>query len=372
VALSSAQQRLHRSSRLIGLGVIAVILTSSLAACGGSSAATSADSGPTTPATLTSKQVVLLTHDSFAVSKAVLADFTRRTGVQVKVIQSGDVGELVNKAILAKGKPQADVLYGVDNTFLGRAEAAGILAPHRATGLGTVDPSLLVPSGLATPIDRGDVCLNVDSGYFASRGIEAPTSFDDLVDPRYRNLTVVQNPSTSSPGLAFLLATIDAKGDGWQAYWQQLKANGVKVVDGWESAYYGQFSGGSGKGTRPIVVSYGTSPVAEVVYADPRPKVAPTKALLNTCFEQIEYAAVLEGAKHPDTAGAFVDFMLGKRFQADVPLQMFVYPVNRTVSLPPEFTQFAPYPKAPATMTADRIETNRDTWLRQWRSVMES
>ena len=182
----------------------------------------------------------------------------------------------------------------------------------------------------------------------------------------------MQNPTSSSPGLAFLLATIDAKGDdGWQDYWRSLKANGVKVVDGWESAYYGEFSGGSGKGKRPIVVSYATSPVAEVVFSDPRPTTAPTEAVLSTCFQQVEYAAVLAGAKHPDAAGALVDFMLGRSFQSDIPLQMFVYPVNGTVTLPKEFTTFSPTPSEPATMTAERIEQNRDAWLRQWRSVIE-
>ena len=360
--------------RQVGAGVVCVLgLAMMLAACGSSpSSSTSATNLPTTPPTLTSKQVTLVTHDSFAVSKSVLAEFTRRTGVTVKLVQGGDAGQVVNKAILSKGKPQGDVIFGIDNTFLGRAESAGILAPHQAKGIDTVDPALVVPSGLATPIDRGDVCLNVDKEYFSSRDLAAPASFDDLLDPRYRDLTVVENPASSSPGLAFLLATIDEKGEnGWQSYWQGLKGNGVKVVDGWESAYYGEFSGGSGKGKRPIVVSYATSPVAEVVYADPRPTSAPTDAVLSTCFRQIEYAAVLAGAKHPDAAGALIDFMLGTTFQSDIPLQMFVYPVTSTATLPKEFTLFAPVPTDPQTMSAERIEQNRETWLRQWRSVIE-
>jgi thiamine transport system substrate-binding protein len=348
-----------------------VTLSAVLTGCGSTNSA-DAESLPTTPATLTSKEVSLLTHDSFAVSKSVLAEFTRRTGVQVKLVQNGDAGQMVNKAILAKGKPQADVIFGVDNTLLSKAEAAGILAPHRAAGIDTVDDALVVPSGLATPIDRGDVCLNVDKEFFASRDLAQPQGFDDLLDPRYRDLTVVQNPTSSSPGLAFLLATIQAKGDdGWQSYWQSLKANGVKIVDGWETAYYSEFSGGSGTGKRPIVVSYASSPVAEVVFADPRPTTAPTDAVLSTCFRQVEYAAVLEGAKHPDAAGALIDFMLSASFQSDIPLQMFVYPVNDTVSLPKEFEEFAPEPTDPLTMDAERIEQNREAWLRQWRSVIE-
>jgi thiamine transport system substrate-binding protein len=341
-----------------------------LAAC--SNAASSGDDTalPTTPATLSSDEVVLLTHDSFAVSDGVLAEFTKRTGVTVKVVAAGDAGEVVNKAVLAKGNPQGDVLFGLDNTFLSRAVEAGILAPHQAADLDEVPADLVPEGGLATPIDRGDVCVNLDDEYF--QGKAAPTSLDDLIKPEFKGLTVVQNPSTSSPGLAFMLATIAAKGeDGWLDWWTALKANDVTIVDGWSAAYESQFSGGSGEGTHPIVVSYASSPAAEVYYADPAPPQAPTSALLDTCFQQIEYAALLDGAENVDAGRALIDFMLAERFQEDIPLQMFVYPVNGSAQLPEVFEEFAAIPDDPFTLDADTIAQNRDAWLREWRDTIE-
>jgi len=277
---------------------------------------------------------------------------------------------VVNKAILAKGNPSGDVLFGLDTTFLGRARAAGILAPHRAAGLDQVDPALAPEGAIATPIDRGDVCVNIDEEYFDGRA--RPADLDDLVDPRFKGLTVVQNPTTSSPGLSFLLATIAVKGEsGWQDWWRALKANDVRIVDGWEAAYYGQFSGGSGEGTRPIVVSYATSPAAEMTFADPVPDSPPTSALLDTCFRQVEYAAVLDGAEHEDAARAFVDFMLTKRFQEDVPAQMFVYPVVAGTALPDVFEKYASTPVDPIVMDPATIDAGRERWLREWRDVVE-
>src|SRR6185295_1139750 len=121
----------------------------------------------------------------------------------------------------------------------------------------------------------GDVCLNVDKEWYAGRGLSPPQTLAELTLPRYRDQLVVENAATSTPGLAFMLATIAEFGDRWQGYWRKLRANGVLVVDGWEDAYYSRFSGSAGgKGNRPVVVSYASSPPAEVIFAKPRPKTA--------------------------------------------------------------------------------------------------
>lgn len=360
--------RASSTLRLIASATLVPLAAVTLGACG-NAVSDDADRLPTTPATLSSKEVVLLTHDSFAISKDVLADFTEQTGVTVKVVASGDAGEVVNKAVLAKGNPQGDVLFGVDNTFLSRAVDADILAPHLAAGIADVEADLVPAGGLVTPIDRGDVCVNIDSEYFKDR--TAPVTLDDLTKPEYKGLTVVQNPSTSSPGLAFMLGTIAAKGeDGWLDWWDALKANDVTIVDGWSAAYEGQFSGGSGEGTHPIVVSYASSPAAEVYYAGDG-ATATTEALLETCFQQVEYAALLDGAEHADAGRALIDFMLTKRFQEDIPLQMFVYPANTAAVLPEVFTKFAASADEPFTLSPDVIAENRDTWLREWRDRIE-
>jgi thiamine transport system substrate-binding protein len=230
---------------------------------------------------------------------------------------------------------------------------------------------LLDPEHRATPIDRGDVCLNVDKAWFAERGIEPPRELEDLTVARHRGQLVVENPATSTPGLAFLLATITKFGDRWQTFWRGLRANEVLVVDGWEEAYYTRFSGSAGgEGDRPVVVSYASSPPAEVIFADPRPTEAPTGVVEASCFRQIELAGVLRGARNEDGARALIDFMLSKRFQEDIPLQMFVFPARTDAALPPEFERFAVVPKQPLELPPEEIEENRERWVDEWTDVV--
>ena len=205
----------------------------------------------------------------------------------------------------------------------------------------------------ALPVDYGDVCINYDKSYFAANNLALPQSLSDLTKPEYKGLLVVEDPATSSPGLAFLLATIASFGDGYQDYWRQLKENDVVVVDSWETAYYTNFSASSGRGPQPMVVSYGSSPAAEVVYADPPVSESPTASLVadGMCFRQIEFAGILKGTKNRDLAEKFIDFMLGKSFQEDMPLQMFVFPVNPEAALPDVFIQNSQIPSNPAPST---------------------
>ena len=252
-----------------------------------------------TPRTLT-----VMTHDSFAASEDVLKSFEQANNVKLNILKSGDAGAALNKAILAKGNPLADLFYGVDNTFLSRALDADIFEPYVAK--------------------------------------DAPA--------------------------AFLLATVNRFPDKYLDYWKQLKANDVKVDDGWETAYYTDFSGSSGKGPRPLVVSYASSPPAEVVFAKTPLTDAPIGSVVGdgACFRQIEFVGVLKGAKNPDLARKFIDFMLSVQFQEDMPLQMFVFPVNPQAKLPEAFVKYAQVPQNPATLLPDDIAKNRDTWIQKW------
>ena len=193
-----------------------------------------------------------------------------------------------------------------------------------------------------------------------------------MTKPEYNGLLVVENPATSSTGLAFLLATVAHYGDSFTEYWQALKDNGVVVVDGWETAYYTNFSGSSGKGPQPMVVSYASSPAAEVVYAETPLDDAPTASVVgpDTCFRQIEFVGILKGTKNRGIAEKFIDFMLSQQFQEDMPLQMFVYPVNPNAVLPEAFLKYAQQPTQPATLSPADIAANRDAWIQAWTSVV--
>jgi thiamine transport system substrate-binding protein len=319
------------------------------------------------------RTVVLLTHDSFDVSGSVVRAFERQHAIDLRIVPGGDAGQLVNRAILAAGNPEGDVLFGIDDTLVPRAVEAGVFEPYASPALARVDDAYeLDPSHAVTPIDHGDVCLNVDVGWFRERGIPPPAGLEDLTDPRYRGLSVVQNPATSTPGSAFLLATIARFGDdGWRTYWKDLRANDVLVVDGWEQAYFGAFSGaGGGEGDRPIVVSYATSPVAEVVFAEEPIDEPPTAVVDGTCYRQVEFAGVLAGTGQPEAAREVIDFLLSRPFQEDVPLRMFVYPVVSDARLPPEFERWAERPADPLELSPERVAEEREAWIRAWTDLM--
>jgi thiamine transport system substrate-binding protein len=221
--------------------------------------------------------------------------------------------------------------------------------------------------GSLSPTDFGDVCFNYDKTWFAAHKFAAPTSISELALPKYKGLTVIENPKLSSTGLSFLAATIDVFGSSqWESYWRSLKKNAVKVDNGWEAAYYTDFSGSSGKGTYPIVLSYASSP-ADEVRSDGQSQTA---SILDGCFRQTEYAGVLTNAKNPKGAKAIVKYLLGAKFQVTFPQTMYMYPILAGTPIPTawsNFTQIAPH------TYGDRLDfnANRKSWLAKWSAIFE-
>ena len=324
---------------------------------------------PTGPQSLT-----VMTHDSFAATDSVIHAFEQANNAKVRFIKSGDAGAALNKAILTKKAPLADVFYGVDNTFLARALEAGIFEAYDSPALKMIPGEFRLDStDQALPVDYGDVCINYDKGYFAGHKLTVPARLEDLTQPAYKGLLVTENPASSSPGLAFLLATIKHFGDpGYLGFWSELRRNGLQVVDGWETAYYTNFSGSSGHGAQPMVVSYATSPAAEVMFAQTPLQDSPTASIVgpDTCFRQVEFVGILKGTAHRSLARKFVDFMLSAEFQADMPAQMFVYPVAPGIGLPDAFTKYAQIPSEPARLSHDEIARNRDAWIEAWTNAV--
>jgi len=338
--------------------VVLLVLAVTATACSG-------ESEPTV------EELTLMTHDSFALSPGTLEQFTAQTGIAINVLNAGDAGSMLSQAILTKDNPIADVIYGVDNTFLSRALDEGIFLEYESKLLDDAFDELVIDPRV-TPIDFGDVCVNYDRSAFDS--VPPPATLADLTDPVYRDMLVVQDPASSSPGLAFLLATIGTFGETgpytWRDYWADLKANGVLVTSGWTEAYTAEFSAGGGAGDRPIVVSYASSPAVGVYFTDPPPAEAPTASLLQGCFRQVEYAGIVAGTPDPTGAGMLIDHLLSVPVQEDIPLNMFVYPANSQAVLPEVFTAFSPVPSAPAQVAVDEIERNRETWINEWTDIL--
>ncbi len=324
---------------------------------------------PTEPQTIT-----ILTHDSFAIGEEVIKAFETDNNAKVVFIQSGDAGAVLNQAIITKDAPLADILFGVDNTFLSRALDANIFEVYQSAVLSNISAEYILDETYrALPVDYGDVCINYDKNYFAENNLVVPQTFEDLAKPEYKDLLVVENPATSSPGLAFLLATRAHFGDDYLTYWQSLKENGVVVVDGWETAYYTNFSASSGKGPQPMVLSYASSPAAEVFFASEPLTESPTASIVasDMCFRQIEFVGILKNTPNKVLAQKFVDFMLSQQFQEDMPLNMFVYPVNKNAQLPEVFVNFAQVAENPAVLSYAEIASNRDAWIEAWTEVMK-
>ena len=339
--------------RIIPLAAVAASLAL-LAGC-----ATPADDGPVT--------LVLVTHDSFALSDGTLDAFTDETGIRVEVQSGGDAGELVNKLVLTADSPLGDVVFGIDNTFASRAAGNGVLEEYVSGDLTDAEEPYLLPAGSGgeylTPIDSGDVCVNVDHGWFEEAGIPEPQTLDDLADPAYRGLLVVEAATSSSPGLAFLLATIAAYGEeGWEDYWRSIVANDVRVAASWSDAYYVDFSGPSSEGDRPLVVSYASSPPVEVPPGS-------TGVLLDTCFRQTEYAGVIAGTEHPAEARMLVDFLFSTTVQNDIPENMYVFPVNSQAELPESWAEYAEIAEDPFELDPADIDANRERWIAAWAAI---
>ena len=320
--------------KLIKAAAIAVIASLAFAGC-----------SPTSD----TQTVVLVTHDSFAISEELQKQFETESGYKLKLVKAGDAGSMANKLVLTREQPIGDAVFGIDNTL------TELVASNQLI------------DGELTPIDFGDVCMNYDIEWFKTHSKTAPTNIRELTLSKYRNLTVVSNPATSSSGMAFLATTIAVFGEeGYLDYWTKLKNNGLKVVAGWEDAYFTEFSGSSGHGKYPIVLSYSSSPAFEIRDNGQ----SQTASIRLDCYRQTEFAGVLAKAKNPSGARALVEFMTGKAFQAALPDSMYVYPVDNEIALPESWAKFAP---AALTLAGEELDVagNRKSWLKAWSKLFE-
>jgi thiamine transport system substrate-binding protein len=349
-----------------------MLLVLAVAACGDAAddaaAPDALDPAAVADADTSGVTITLVTHDSFTLSEGILEQFTAESGVTVELSAAGDAGELVARSVLTAGDPEGDVLFGIDSTFLQRGLDAGLFVPYASPLLADVPDELqLDPEHRVTPIDVGDVCVNWWADALPASG--PPRSLEDLAEPEYAATFVTPHPESSSPGFAFLLATIARFGeDGWQDYWRRLAEGGVAVTSGWSDAYYGHFVAGGGD--RALVTSYATSPVAEVVFAESPIDEPPTGVLTDGCYRQIEFAGVLAGTDHPEAAAKLVDFLLSPTVQEDIPLSMFVMPANSRAEVPEEFQRWGVEVSDPLMLDPAEIERNRAAWTEEWVEIV--
>ncbi|MDO5672089.1 MAG: thiamine ABC transporter substrate-binding protein [Actinomycetaceae bacterium] len=354
---------LSRKTRFASL--IALSLLFGLTACGSATAKNDGTAGASSNGSTT---LNVLVHSSFALDEAHIAAFEKENNLKVKLNALDNGGAMTSQLILTKDAPLGDVAFGVDNINAYRALKEGVFATPD-TDIPGVDEQYLIDGNRdLTPVDIGDVCINIDKQWFLEKNQPSPTSLDDLIKPEYRDLTVAMSPVTSTPGIAFFFATVSKFGqDGWKDYWTKLKDNGLKITDGWTEAYNVDYSAGEGEGPRPIMVSYASSPTAAINEAGTDTR---TTALLDTCFRQIEYAGILKNAKNPEGAAKFLEFLMSPKVQETIPDQMYMYPAALDAKISEELSKFGPLSPAPLQVSPKDISDNKDTWLREWSDLV--
>tara|TARA_Y100001970_G_scaffold210926_1_gene257397 strand:- start:5875 stop:6945 length:1071 start_codon:yes stop_codon:yes gene_type:complete len=308
----------------------------------------------------------LITYDAFLPPEGAFEEFTAETGIQVNLLQSADTGTMVSQSVLTAGDPVADVMFGIDNTFLCRGLTNDIFHPYVASTINQLSSELLLdPYHRVTPVDYGDICVN----YWIDEVGEEPSSISQLASSQYASEFVTQNPETSAPGMGFLLATIAYYGEeGWQDFWRDLRDNDISVEAGWTESYYGDFI--SGGGDRSIVTSYLTSPIAEFIYAPEPLETPPTAVIADTCFRSIEFVGILRGTDEPTASAMLVDFLTSTNFQELLPETNFVLPANSVAVLPDTFQSFLPATINSATLPPEEIDAKRDNWTEQWTQIV--
>jgi len=311
----------------------------------------------------------VLTHASFAVPPALLAQFEKEAGVTLRITKSGDAGEMLNKLILTRANPIADVVFGIDNVLAAKADA--VLDAHERPAdkaVARADAVTLPPKLL--PVDYGYVTVNYDKAWFAKKGLALPRTLDDLAQPAYARLLVVQNPATSSPGNAFLLATIGALGEEKAFdWWARMRTHGVSVAKGWSEAYYTEFSHNGG--ARPLVVSYASSPAAELFYSKTKLTEPPTGSLTlqGGAFRQVEGVALVKGGKERAAAVRFMAFLRSAPVQQALQTEMWMYPFDANTPRV-DALRHAPEPTAFDSPSAQAIADKNADWVRRWTRVV--
>lgn len=316
--------------------------------------------------------LTVISHDSFSIDKKLIRQFEQQTGAKLRFVKGGDAGELLNRLILTRRRPLADVVYGLDNSMLSRANKMQLLQSYVPSALKQVSPQYRLSGNTLSSTNYGYIALNYERAYFDKHKLSLPSSLDALAEAKYAKLTVVESPATSSTGLGFLLATVNHFGEekAWQ-WWRKARKNGMRITRGWSDAYYKDFSKNGGK--YPIVLSYGSSPAAEVFYSkgfDPKnlPATSPTANLFleGSSYLQIEGVGILRGSKQGALAKRFVDFMLSPAVQNSIPTSLWVYPAVTGTQLDGVF-KFAqkPQPKPIAKRYLNDPQRLIDSWIKQ-------
>ena len=314
---------------------------------------------------------VVYTYDSFASwgpASAIEQAFEAMYPADVRFVAVADSRSMLTRLRQEReaGRQGADVFIGIEAADLARTRELDLflpLQPEDVPNLSVVPQSLLLdPSGSLIPYEHGYITFVYDSEQVDTTTLAR--TFEELLDPRYRNQIILEDPRMSSPGLSFLLWTIDRFGDpGYLDYWRQLAPNVLTVTGGWGEAY-DLFLAGEAS----IVLSFSTDTAYSVIdHGSARHKVM---LLDNQGYRNVYFMGVVQGTEHFDWATAFLDLVLSPEIQSLIPTTEWMFPANPEALLPVSFYQYAVTPPQPVMIAPGEVLAHLDRWLREWALVI--
>ncbi|MBJ23765.1 MAG: hypothetical protein CMB64_03760 [Euryarchaeota archaeon] len=331
-------------------------------------------------------ELVIATYDVYALTDEMIGDFENQTGITVSMIKLDDAGSVLDYLIQNKGTETIDLAIGLDNTYLQTAIKQGVLTEHLANNLDNISQDALAPYNgpFAVPFDMGHVCLNYDSSIVDGQNMTVPTSLWNLTEEEWRGKVAIPSPITSSPGRAFMLATLDyfnSLGEStseFEEWWSAMEENDVIITSGWSEAYETHYTGGYGEyeagyvGDAHITVSYCHSPGVESWYNGNWTKSAALN-LPKTSFFQVEYISSVMGGDQQSSA-LFIEFLLSEDINSNMPVQNSMYSVLEGFDLPEEngYLFHSIIPNEPSEISMIEIEENMESWLLLWNKAMTS
>lgn len=329
----------------------------------------------------------ILTYDIFqGYSNELIEQFVNQTGIQVEVIRTDDAGGILDQMMLTQMAPQADLMLGLDNTYLPTALENCLLIEHNATPENLTQSSRDFYDGeMALPFDEGDVCLNYDEDALLASNISVPTSLWDLTEPEWNGKLAIPSPITSSPGRAFLVATYDyftdetnAEQGNMSTWWKAIADNGAIFTSGWTESYTTYYTGGYGEYTEGYIggaymtVSYCHSPGVEAFFAENYTH-STSLVLPKSSFHQVEYTGVIHGAAEVDAARLFIQYITSPEVNINMPIYNSMYSVIEGNDLPETngYLYHSDVVNSTSTITNEIIEQYMDEWLIEWQKATQ-
>lgn len=355
---------------------LAMLLTCSLAGCGGGNAQPSstqpssqssspapeqkqdqASSQPqeSTPAQAGGKLIVYsaLNEDN---TIAIADQFKKDTGIEIEYISMGG-GDAVARVQAEMGNPKADFLVGGSVDLYGSLASAGAFEAYDSPNNDGLDARFNDPNHFWQGWYMGVLSIIINKDRFdkelAPKGVAIPETWDDLLDPNYKNVFVWANPTTA--GGAYIATACQIFRLGEDGAWDYLKALDQNIHHYYKGA--GDVISPVATGEFIASIAWGHDSFKTQQEGYPLQLIIPKQ----TAYE-IGGAAIIKGGPNTDNAKVFMDWLLTKEAQELSVSTSYRYPVRDDVAAPEGL---------PALSEVDLVNYDRDKAASMKEAVLE-